>query len=295
MLPGASLALALFFCFCCCFHLLKTAPASSSACTRACTRARFSSGDAAHLEPLQAGLEPDRPRRALLVNHLLLHTRRANSSYSERAVQLRKAPCHVRGSSTCIQKPTEAPPRSPTMAAITRPTCSLLGGAISVQSRGHRFVHTEHPQTLSGRGGALDLVTGASTVAASGCQRGGTVCRDTLSCAGAGPLVCTGIPASAGLTLAFGPDTGRRGRSGGYAAYPHRNAGRGTAADGRRWLRGPTTPIWAAGALVRALIGRRQTASSGTLHSANYRHGGPGRRHSAGAHAAIARRRARAV
>ena len=136
------------------------------------------------------------------------------------------------------------------LRAITRPSIA-------------KFVHTEHPQTLSGRGGALDLVTGASTVAASGCQRGGTVCRDTLSCAGAGPLVCTGIPASAGLTLAFGPDTGRRGRSGGYAAYPHRNAGRGTAADGRRCLLGgPTTPIWAAGALVRALIGRQQTALS---------------------------------
>ena len=43
----------------------------------------------------------------------------------------------------------------------------------------------------------------------------------------------------------------------------HKNAGRGTAADGRRCLLGgPTTPIWAAGALVRALIGRQQTALS---------------------------------
>jgi hypothetical protein len=158
MLPGASLALALFFCFCCCFHLLElTAPASSSACTRACTSARFSSGDAAHLEPLQAGLEPDRPRRALLVNHLLLHTRRAHSSYSERAVQLHKAPCHVRGSSTCIQKPTEAPPSRPTMAAITRPTCSLLGGAMTVQFTRPCCSCILNTRRATGRGGACIL------------------------------------------------------------------------------------------------------------------------------------------
>lgn len=55
-----------------------------------------------------------------------------------RALQnARKAPCPARGSSTCIQKPMEAPPSSPTMAAITRPTCSPLGGAMTGKSRGH--------------------------------------------------------------------------------------------------------------------------------------------------------------
>jgi hypothetical protein len=68
------------------------------------------------------------------------------------------------------------------MAAITRPTCSLLGGAMTVQFTrpSMLFVHTKHPQS-NRAGGGLHLVTGASTAAASGCQRGVAVFRHTLS------------------------------------------------------------------------------------------------------------------